>query len=85
MFGVTDLYQVLYHLGYKFDRDVIIQEEGFIVVEIKSLFNRWSKLSKEQIKVISSMLSPNYKIKIRRKVFKWILWEEIIIGGQFLW
>ena len=84
MLGITDLYHILYNLGYNFDMTKINLKDDYVIIEIKGLFTRWQKLTPAQINLFNSMLSPVYRVKVIRKLYKWTIWEQEIIGGK-LW
>ena len=85
MLGITDIFNILANLDFTFDRTKIITDNDYIIVEVKGIFNRYRKLTPMQLDMCNSILSPNYKIRIVRKIYKWTLWTQEIIGGTYPW
>ena len=83
MLGITDLYIILSNLDYSFDMTKVVDDNGFVLVEVKGLFNNWRRLTPMQLERIQCILSPNYKVRLVRKFYKWTIWEQEIIGGKF--
>ena len=84
MLGITDFYLILSSLGYKFDLYNVESDDGYVLVEIKGLFNKWERIGPLQLNIIQNILSPNYKIRLVRKVYKFTIWEQVIIGGKLI-